>query len=193
MIKKLFIVLVMFFVLLFNSCYTHKIDTAQEWCEQISGVDLNDKYNPPWSLFFGVHISEESIRDDYAKILNDLYMKQVQHRIEKIDRMVWREGKNLHMTNLSSFFIVVEPSSMVNEIKEGIEDSCNFKIEDKARKCLYGTMVTLFDKVIIHHYSNVSDELWVRKGDDFRKNKKDYPAILETKTEEYKRFMEKVK
>jgi len=36
------------------ACAEHRVDTFSEWCEQITGVDLEEKYSPFWAVIFSV-------------------------------------------------------------------------------------------------------------------------------------------
>ena len=59
--KILFLILAILVV----GCAQHKVDTFPEWCEQITGVDLEKKYRPFWAVIFSVSFDGDAIRDDY--------------------------------------------------------------------------------------------------------------------------------
>src|SRR5215470_10955228 len=94
MSRTLFLVL----SLLLTGCYKYEVDTFPKWCEDHSGADLEVRHRPFWALFFAVSLKPNAVRDDYVRFLNDAYMEKVGRRA---DRMVWREGTQLHLVNLS--------------------------------------------------------------------------------------------
>ena len=59
-------------------CAEHKVDTVEEWCEQISGVDLEAEYRPFWAIIFSVSFDADSIRDEYTEMLNKLHLEKVE-------------------------------------------------------------------------------------------------------------------
>lgn len=134
-------------------CSDHRVDTFREWCEQITGVDLEAKYRPFWAVLFSVSFDGDAIRDDFAKFLNDAYMKKVENRAPK---MAWREGIELHLVNLSGFF-ELEPEEFIAEWREGIETAKRFEHDDDPDTCLYGSATSMFDSLHIH--SMESDSL----------------------------------
>ena len=132
-------ILCLFLIIVFFGCAEHKVDTVEEWCEQINGVDLDAKYRPFWAVIFSVSFDADAIRDEYAEMLNKLHLEKVENRAPK---MAWREGTELHLVNLSSLMIV-EPDAVIDEWRRGIELSKHFKEEDPVNKCLYGTLTQL--------------------------------------------------
>lgn len=141
-------------------CAEHKVDTVEEWCEQISGVNLEAKYRPFWAVIFSVSFDADSIRDEYTEMLNKLHLEKVENRAPK---MAWREGTDLHLVNLSSL-LVAEPEKIIDEWRKGIELSKQFKDQDPVNKCLYGTLTSLFDNLHIHTMeSDVFGKNWTEK------------------------------
>lgn len=146
-----------------TGCSEHVVDTFPEWCEQITGMDLQKKYAPFWSVLFSVSFDGEAIRDDYVKFLNDSHMEKVQNRAP---RMAWREGTELHLMNLSSL-LVIEPEKVISEWRKGIETAKRYEHEDSADTCLYGTLTSMFDSLYIHSMEcdtlgrNCTDEVTV--------------------------------
>lgn len=171
MTKSIFIrkLLPVIIALLFVGCADHKVDTFQEWCEQISGEDLDEKYRPFWAVIFSVSFDGDAIRDDYTESLNKLQLEKVENRAPK---MAWREGTELHLVNLSSL-LVIEPEKIIEEWKRGIGLSNQYKHTDPAKKCLYGTLTSLFDSLHIHSM----------KSDAFGKNWTDKVTIIPTDRE----------
>ncbi|MDY7035949.1 MAG: hypothetical protein SV375_07280 [Thermodesulfobacteriota bacterium] len=156
-VLRIHFVVVAFIIL---GCAEHKVDTFQEWCEQISGEDLDEKYRPFWAVIFGVSFDADAIRDDYTEFLNKLHLEKVNNRAPK---MAWREGTELHLVNLSSL-MVVEPEKIIEEWKNGIELSKQYKHTDPATKCFYGTLTSLFDSLHIHSMeSNAFGKNWTGK------------------------------
>ena len=47
--------------LLLTACSEHRVDTFPEWCEQISGVDLEEKYLPFWAVIFSVSFDHDAM------------------------------------------------------------------------------------------------------------------------------------
>lgn len=142
-VLKILFVLVAFLIV---GCAEHRVDTFQEWCEQIGGEDLDKKYRPFWAVIFGVSFDGDAIRDDYTDSLNKLHLEKVANRAPK---MAWREGTELHLVNLASL-MVIEPEKIIEEWRNGIELSKQYKHTDPASKCLYGTLTSLFDSLHIH-------------------------------------------
>lgn len=101
----------------------------------------------------------DAIRDDFARFLNDIYMEKVQKRAP---RMVWRDGTDLHVTNLSGLF-VVDPQDFISKWRRGIEIAKHQAGRNEADRCLWGTVFSLFDSVHIH--SMKTDALGVRWTD----------------------------
>lgn len=139
--------------LLLTACSEHRVDTFSEWCEQIVGVDLEDKYAPFWAVFFSVSFDGDAIREDYAQFLNDSHLEKVQNRAP---RMAWREGTELHLVNLSSL-MMVEPETIIAEWRNGVETAKRYEHDNDADTCLYGTVTSMFDGLHIH--SMESDSL----------------------------------
>ena len=131
-----------------------------EWCEQIAGEDLQEKYAPSWAVIFSVSIDRNSIRDDYVTLQNKLHLEKVQNRAPK---MVWREGSELHLTNLSSL-LAVDPEEIIEGWRKGIESAKEYKHTDKGAICVFGTVTSLFESLHIH--SMTSDALGMNWTDD---------------------------
>ena len=129
-----------------TSCSHHEVDTHDEWCEQIVGVDIMEKYRPFWAAIPSVSFDGESIRDDFVSNLNSAYMEKVEART---DRMVWRIGTDLHMRNLSIFFDV-PAGDLIQGWVDGVERSIKLEHLDAADECLYGSLTSLFDRLLIH-------------------------------------------
>lgn len=127
-------------------CTQHRIDTVQEWCERISGVNLEQKYGKPWAVFFAVSVDGDAIRDDFTRLLNEAYLQRAQNRIE---RMVWREGTTLHVVNPASF-LSVNPDPFVEEWKHKIDASWEQGLTDEGDQCMFSTTSSMFDSIDIH-------------------------------------------
>jgi hypothetical protein len=154
---KIFVVVVAFINF---GCAEHKVDTAQEWCEQIGGEDLDEKYRPFWAVIFRVSFDGDAIRDDFTEILNKLHLEKVNNRAPK---MAWREGTELHLVNLSSL-MVVKPETIIEEWRNGIELSKQYKHTKPANNCLYGSLTSLFDSLHIYTMdSDVFGKEWTEK------------------------------
>lgn len=144
---------------LLAGCYDFKIDTVPKWCDQIGGVNLEEKYRPFWAVFFAVSTDADAIRDDFVAFMNTAHMDKVENRSP---RMAWREGPIFHLINLSTL-MQIEPSEIIEKWREGIEKAKTYSHTDKADVCLYGTVVSLFDSMKIH--SVEIDILGQDKGD----------------------------
>lgn len=140
------LLLTLVFILTLSGCSHHRVTTALEWCEQISGVDLMEKHAPFWAVFPGISFAGDSIRDDFVVMLNEPLMDKVGHRT---DRMVWREGANLHLENLSTL-MEIEPESVITGWQAGVRRANMNRETDDADRCLFGSVVSLFDSVHIH-------------------------------------------
>lgn len=133
------------FVLL--SCSNYEVNTTERWCEHLLyDGNIAEKYAPFWAVFPGVSFDGEAIRDDFVRFLDDAYMQKVEGRI---DRMVWREGNDLHIENFS-LLMEVDEEEAINSWRSGIQKHNAFKLSDPADKCLFGTVTGIFDSVIIH-------------------------------------------
>lgn len=77
-------ILCLFLIMVFLGCAEHKVDTVEEWCEQINGVDLDGKYRPFWAVIFGVSFDADAIRDEYTEMLNKLHLEKVENRAPKM-------------------------------------------------------------------------------------------------------------
>jgi len=150
-------------------CYNHKVDTFEKWCEQINGVNLERKYNPFYSVVFSVSFDGDSIRNDFTAFMNKSHMEKVNNRI---DKMAWRDGTDLHLVNLSSL-MMIEPEEVISGWRKGIETAKISKLTDKADTCLYGTLVSMFDRLIIHSM----------KADALGRNWTDNITVIETDRE----------
>jgi hypothetical protein len=127
-------------------CSKHEIDTFEKYCEGVVGVDLQKKYEPFWSAAFSISCKADAVRDDYVRIVNEMYMKDVAGRTK---RMLWRNRSTLHLTNPSSFF-QLDPKAFIEEWRSGIQRSLRSKPENDPDKCLFGTAAQLFDELEIH-------------------------------------------
>lgn len=156
-----------------TSCSNHEVDTVQEWCEHILGVDLEKKYRKWWvpTPIFSVSFKKEAIRDDITESINSTYMEKAGGRA---DRMAWREGKILHIVNLSSLF-VIDPEEIIEAYSEGIQNAFTHSLDNEADECFYGTILTFFDQVMIH--SLEYDALGAMEADNV--------TVIETRREEY--------
>ena len=121
----------------------HNVDTMVEWCEQIKGVDLEEKYGG--AFIFSVSFDAEKIRDDITIFINDAYVEKTKGRANK---MAWREKTTLHIVNLSGLFII-KPEKIINEYRENVQSYWNID-NDKEVSCFFGPIATMFDKVTIH-------------------------------------------
>src|SRR2546425_3102425 len=138
--------LTMVAVLSLLGCSDYKLDTFPKWCEYIIDEKATDKHQPFWAVFSGVSFHHNAVRDDFVKFLNDTHMEKVKNRSP---RMAWREGTNLHLINLSSFF-EVDAEKVIAEWRHGIENAKTNTLKIKADKCLYETISNLFDTMHIH-------------------------------------------
>jgi len=127
-------------------CSEYKFDTFPKWCERINDENAAEKHQPFWVVFYGVSVHHDAVRDDFVKFLNDTHMEKVKNRSP---RMAWREGNNLHLISLSSFF-EVDPEKIITEWRSGVEKAKGNELKNKADKCLYETIANLFDSMHIH-------------------------------------------
>ena len=81
-------------LLLLAGCYNHSVDTFVEWCEQISGVNLQKKYQPFWAVLFSVSFDGDAIRDDFVKFLNDSHSRRF-----RVAFLGWRGARVLIFTS----------------------------------------------------------------------------------------------
>lgn len=129
-----------------TGCANHRVDTWPKWCEQITGVNLEEKYRPAWAVIFSVSFDADAIRDDFVRAMDKLHLEKVQHRSP---RMTWREGTELHLINLSTL-LDIEPEEIIEEWRREIDADKAGKNTDRASRCLFGTITSLFDSLHIH-------------------------------------------
>lgn len=158
-------------------CYQHEIETFQEMCEY-----TNKEYvSPPLAINVSISINDEAVMDDYVNYLNKSHMEEVNNRIEK---MAWREGRDLHLVNFSSL-LIVEPETIISEWKEGINLAKQYKQKDSAGRCLYGTLTRMFDSLHIHSmededgWGNWKDEVTIIPTDREAKLGMTYKEVVE--------------
>jgi hypothetical protein len=128
---------------LVSACSTHDVNTADEWCQQLRGVDLMAKHSPFWAVFPGIHFDGNAIRADFAKKLNEVSLDSVQHRA---DRMVWAEGTDLHVVSVAGLNDI-EPQRVISEWRTLIASGTKPTQKDP---CVAGSLVSLYDRVLIH-------------------------------------------
>jgi hypothetical protein len=155
-------------VLILQACSHHEVDTWEEWCEQISGVDLAKKYNK-WGLFFSVRHNADAIRKDFVEKYNLLVLADVGSKylagakpdskvMQELARLkivgVWCEGNSLHIANS---LLIKDHKMEINEFPEFVEKyrfylnlKANRNRLDEFQYCLFGTINSLFDTVILH-------------------------------------------
>lgn len=155
-------------ILIFQGCSHHEVDTWEEWCEQISGVDLEKKYNK-WGLFFSVRHNADAIRRDFTEkdnliVLTDIGSKylggarpdsKVMQEIARLKMVgVWSEGNTLHIANS----LLIKDNKMgISEFPEFVEKyrfylnlKANRNSLDDFQYCLFGTINSVFDTVVLH-------------------------------------------
>lgn len=104
------------------------------------------KHSPFWAVFPGIQFDGNAIRADFAKKLNDVSLDSVQHRT---DRMVWAEGTDLHVVNVASLN-EVEPQEVISEWRALIASYGGPKPPAPKDSCVAGSLVSLYDRVLIH-------------------------------------------
>ena len=157
------------FLLLFalSACSNHKIDNWEEYCEQLTGVDLEEKYNR--GVIFSVSFDPEAIRIDFTKKYNILVLDYIASQylggvtrdskaVQEMARLkmigAWRDGTDLHVVN--SLLIrdkklrVDEFSEFVQNYRTSIDLARVGKLDDEFQWCLFGTMNSVFDNLILH-------------------------------------------
>jgi hypothetical protein len=130
--------------LLVSACSTHVVNTADEWCEQLQGVDLMAKHSPFWAVLPSIQFDGNAIRADFAKKLNEVSLDSVQHRA---DRMVWVEGTDLYVVNVASLN-VIEPETVISEWRTLVANGS--KAADQQDACVARSLFSLYDRVLIH-------------------------------------------
>lgn len=127
-------------------CYTQEVDTLEDWCQQLAGVDILRNNRPFWAVGVGISFDGDGIRDDFVSFLDSSMLEKVGSRA---DRMAWRDSTVLHLESLSNL-MVVEPDSIIDGWRRGIQRAANYEPMDEADQCLWGSVVSLFDEVHIH-------------------------------------------
>lgn len=155
-------------VLIFHGCSHHEVDTWEEWCEQISGVDLEKKYNK-WGVFFSVRHNADAIRKDFTEKYNWLVLTDVGSKylggaepdskvMQELARLkmvgAWSEGNTLHIANS---LLIKDDKLGINEFPEFVEKyrfylnlKANRNSLDDFQYCLFGTINSVFDTVVLH-------------------------------------------
>lgn len=135
----------MVLLLLLPACYTVEVDNAELWCVQLTEGDLYD-LAPAWAVLPGVRFHGDDIRMSYAALLDEAYMEKVNDRS---DRMAWVEGTTLHMESLGNL-MDLEHEVFIQEWREGIRRAEAYETTDDEDRCLYGSVTSLFDQLVIH-------------------------------------------
>ncbi len=160
--KKSALALILFS--LFLSCSNHEVDTVEEWCELISGVDLGKKYKPFWAVVSIVSLNRDAVRDNYVEIINNDLLDIVDNRAEI---MAYSKDTDLHIVNPS--YLVIHPSFDIGEVfisewRNGIERIKQGNFENKVIKypllfpqnikdsCFFWIAYSKFDQVKIHNF-----------------------------------------
>jgi hypothetical protein len=137
-------------LLLLSGCYHYDVDTFEKQCERTVLIEKDrdqlDAHAPFWAIFPTISFHPDAVRDDYAAVMNRLYMEKAENRAP---RMAWREGTTLHLVNLSGLFII-EPEEMIKAWRDGIEKAKNNNHKDLRDKCIYGILAAFFDAMNIH-------------------------------------------
>jgi len=107
---------------------------------------LEKQHRPVWAVRFSVSFDDDAIRDDFVSFLNALHMKAVQDRAR---RMVWREGTDLHLINVSSL-TMIDSGEYIARWQRGIQAAKDGRLRRREEKCLYGSVDSLFDSLRIH-------------------------------------------
>lgn len=133
---------------LLASCSNYEVNTADRWCEYLLSGNGNfaEQHAPWWAIFPSVSYDGDAIRHDFVRQLNGALMQKVGRRA---DRMVWQKGTELHIENLSSL-MVVDEEKVISGWRNGIARANAGNFTGSADKCLYGTVTSMFDSVIIH-------------------------------------------
>jgi hypothetical protein len=104
------------------------------------------KNAPFWAVLPSISFEGDSIRRDFAAMLDGPLMEKVGRRT---DRMVWVEGTNLHMESLATL-MDIHPDSIVTAWRVGLERAKTGHTTDDADRCLFGSIASLYDSVFIH-------------------------------------------
>lgn len=115
---------------------------------------------PFWALTYSTYFDESAIRNDYATLLNDMYLQTVS---DKSSPMAWAKDHELHLINLSSIKMI-EPHVEIDRWKNEIELAQRYESKDWLDQCFYGSVARFFDSLHIH--SMESDILGVKWTDD---------------------------
>lgn len=143
------LMLTLFVIFIFTSCYSiyDNVDSYEKWASRI-----RERLSGKEGQYFVHSIDRNKIRDGFVKLSNETLMKQVEGRSE---RMVWLEGKTLHLYNMSNFLDAVDKNTMITSFREGIRcysDNSFYRDGKKYENeiVFYGAIFTFFDSVIIH-------------------------------------------
>ncbi len=129
-----------------TGCVEHQVNTFHTWCEDITNVDLKDKYAHFWTISFSVSYDMEAVRTSYTDTLNQIHLEKVQHRAP---RTAWRQDSELHILNLSTL-LPIKPLSIIQEWSKGIALAKQNKHTKATDICLYNGLITFFDSLHIH-------------------------------------------
>jgi hypothetical protein len=129
-----------------TGCARHEVHTFKEWCELRAGIDLKERYAPVWVMKFTVVVDEAAVREDYVNFLNKALLKRVQYRVP---RMAWHKDREIHLVNLSAVE-EVPPAAMIEKWRQGIRETKEIGQGTATSRCLYGTLIDMFDELVIH-------------------------------------------
>jgi hypothetical protein len=150
------------FLLSLSACSTYEVDSLSRYCEWVTDDRALENNSPFWAVFPGVRFSAEGIRADIASVLNAMYMEQMDGRT---DQMVWQEGRELHMTNIASFF-VVEKETFENDWATALNKAKNgdYDLDTDPAFCVNLAISVVYDSLHIHYLD--IDQLNQLQGED---------------------------
>ncbi len=180
-----YLLVLMLTILAIHGCSHHEIDTWEKWCEKMSGVDLEKKYNK-WG-FFAVSYNANAIRNDFTKKFNDIVVSDIGIKylagakpdskvIQELSRLrmigVWSEGYTLHIANS---LLIKDDKLGINEFNEFVTKfkyyldikSIRDRLDD-FQYCLFGTINSFFDTVVLHG-PDENDRIEIKVDHSFKK------------------------
>lgn len=155
------------------ACKTHEVNTWERWCEQVTQVDLKNKYRG-WAVVFGVSYNAEAIREDFANRFHKKAITSVRNRyfggvsiddpvLEEMVQIrligVWHESTELHWAH-AYLSLEAEPSLafsiVVDEIEQRLEQYRSVgasRPEDavaRASTCTWATIDGVYETLVLH-------------------------------------------
>ena len=171
-------VVVFLFSIACVGCTHHEVNSWERWCEQITGVDLETRYNRRGG-FFAVSFDADAIRDDFVDKFSQVIVTQAASQylggvepenqvVQELVRLkmlgVWRLQTHLHWANSLdeyALFLNSVESALAN-YRERLFDGERSSDLPFASRCFWGTLDGVFSGMTLHGAGDRSSTIELR-------------------------------